>query len=120
LLKPTSDTEFLAYMARVAGVAGDMLTAEGWETFLRDAGLASIVARAHPMDMRREAKDRLKRYTLRDVLAALLRLPVMYLRDPASREFLGETVGGVKHVRKETFEYLGYGVYAGQKAAEGE
>jgi hypothetical protein len=39
----------------------------------------------------------------------------MWLGDPEAKAFLKETFGGVKHVRKETFEYLGYGVYVGKK-----
>ena len=115
LLKPTSDAEFLAYVASVAGVTGGMLSAEEWQGCLRDAGLEDIVARAYQLDMRQEAKARLERYSIRDILGSLFRLPGMFFGDPASKEFLKQTFGGVKHLNRETLEYYGYGVYAGRK-----
>jgi arsenite methyltransferase len=115
LLKPTSDAEFLAYLARVAGMVGGMLSAEEWQAFLRKAGLEDIVARAHRIDVRQEAKGRLKRYSIRDILGALFRLPRMWFGDPSAKEFLKQTSGGVKHLNKETLEYYGYGVYVGRK-----
>jgi hypothetical protein len=65
--------------------------------------------------MRKEAKARLQRYPMRDILASLARLPKMWFGDPEAKAFLKETFAGTKHVRKETFEYMGYGVYVGRK-----
>ena len=115
LLKPTDDVEFLAYLARVAGIRGGMLPRDEWTQLLLDAGLQDVVANAYHLDMRKEAKGRMLRYRLRDVVAALARLPRMWFGDPEAKAFLKETFGGVKHVQKATFEYLGYGVYAGIK-----
>ena len=115
LLKPTDDREFLSYMAKVGGVRGEMLSEAEWVRHLHDAGLQDIVARAHHMDIREEAKARLRRYRGRDMVAALARLPRMWFANPDDRAFLRETFGGVKHVRKETFDHLGYGAYAGRK-----
>jgi ubiquinone/menaquinone biosynthesis C-methylase UbiE len=117
LLKPTSDPEFLAYMARVAGIQGGMLPREVWAQHLHSAGLEDVVARAHKLDMRKEAKARLRRYRARDMLAALIRLPKMWFGDADAKAFLKATFGGVKHVRKETFEYMGYGTYVGRRRA---
>jgi hypothetical protein len=107
-------------MARVAGVRGKILSKEAWAEYLRDAGLEDVVARTHRMEMRKEARARLQRYPGRDTLDALVRLPKMWFGNPDARAFLRETFGGVKHVRKATFEYLGYGAYAGRKPAHGE
>jgi SAM-dependent methyltransferase len=115
LLKPTSNTRFLAYMARVAGISGGLLSAEGWEGFLRDAGLEDIVARVHHIDVRQEAKARLERYPIRDILGPLFRLPGMFFGNASSKAFLKQTFGGVKHLNKETLEHYGYGVYVGKK-----
>lgn len=117
LLKPTSDAELLDYMARVAGISGGMMSAGEWESFLRDAGLEDIIARAHHIDVRQEAQGRLKRYPIRDILGSLFRLPRMFFRDPSAKEFLKQASGGVKHLNKETFDYYGYGVYVGRKAS---
>jgi ubiquinone/menaquinone biosynthesis C-methylase UbiE len=114
LLQPTDDTEFLAYMNRVAGCQGEMLSKEAWAAHLARAGLADVTARAYRLDMREEAKGRLRRYSLRDVLAALARLPRMWLRDPEAKAFLQQTAGGTKHLCTETFDYMGYGVYVGR------
>ena len=92
-----------------------MRSAEEWQAFLRDAGLEDIVARAYHIDVRQEAKARLERYKIREVLGPLLRLPGMFFGDPSFREFLKQSFGGVKHVNKETLEYYGYGVYVGRK-----
>jgi SAM-dependent methyltransferase len=115
LLKPTSDPGFLAYLARAAGIVGGMLSAEDWEAFLRDASLEDIVARAYQLDVRRESKARLERYGIRDILGALLVLPKMFFGDPSHKDYLGQVFGGVKHVTKETLEYMGYGIYVGRK-----
>jgi ubiquinone/menaquinone biosynthesis C-methylase UbiE len=115
LLQPTEDAEFLAYMAHVAGCQGGMLPKEAWAQRLYDAGLEDVIARSYRLDMREEAKGRLRRYSLRDIFAALGRLPKMWLGDPEAKAFLKETAGGTKHLRKETFEYMGYGVYVGEK-----
>jgi SAM-dependent methyltransferase len=115
LLKPTDDQEFMAYMTRVAGIRGEMLPKEEWVPYLHDAGLEDIVAAARQLDLREEAKARLRRYRARDMLAALARLPKMWFGDADAKAFLRETFGGVKHVRKETFEFMGYGVYVGRK-----
>ena len=120
LLKPTDDLEFLGYMARVAGVRGETLLADAWAQYLHDASLEDIVARAHALDMREEAQGRLRRYPGRHMLAALSRLPRMWFGDAEAKAFLKETLGGVKHVRAETFAYLGYGAYAGRKRVPGQ
>jgi arsenite methyltransferase len=115
LLKPTDDTELLSYMAGVAGTQGDMPSREEWAQYLHRAGLQDVTARAYQLDIRQEAKARLQRYSARDMLAALARLPRMWFGDPAAKAFLKETFGGVKYVTKVTFDYLGYGVYVGRK-----
>jgi arsenite methyltransferase len=115
LLRSTDDVEFMAYLARVAGFQGEMLPKEGWAQYLYDAGLEDVVARAYQLDLRKEAKARLQRYPMRDILASAARLPRMWFGDPDAKAFLKETLAGTKHLRRETFEYLGYGVYVGRK-----
>jgi ubiquinone/menaquinone biosynthesis C-methylase UbiE len=117
LLKQTDDKEFLAYVARVAGATGGMLSAEEWQGLLHRAGLEDIIARARQIDMRQEAKGRLARYSMRDIFGSLFRLPKMWFGDPDAKAFLKETFGGVKHLNKETLEYYGYGIYVGRKAS---
>ena len=115
LLQPTLDAEFLAYLASVAGFTGEMLCAEEWAGHLRAAGLDDIIARAHPLDVRQEAKGRFERYDIRDIFGSLFRLPGMFFGDPSAKAFLKQTFSGVKHLTKETLKYYGYGVYVGKK-----
>ena len=92
-----------------------MLTEEEWANYLRGAGLQEIVARSRPLDMRAEAKGRLKRYPPRDMLSSLWRVGRMYVTSPSYRGFLKRSLGGTQHLNRETLEYMGYGVYVGRR-----
>ncbi len=115
LLKPSPSEEFLRYLSEAAGMVDAMLPVEAWAGFLRNAGLRDVVARSYPLDMRKEAKARFERYPMRDVLAAVGRLPRIYFRDRSSKQFLRQALGGAKYLTQDILEYMGYGIYVGQR-----
>ena len=115
LLKPSPSAEFLDYLSEVGGFAGALQNEEEWTAYLRTAGLKEIVARSRQLDVRQEAKARLKRYGLRDTLGSLWRVGRMYLKGSSTREYLKQALGGTKYLTSDILEYMGYGVYVGQK-----
>jgi ubiquinone/menaquinone biosynthesis C-methylase UbiE len=118
LLKPTDDAEFMAYMGRVAGIQGDMLPMETWAQYLHDAHLRDVVARAHPLDVRQEAKGRIERYGCARFLGVLARMARMWFGDPEAKAFLKDAfpgTAGTTRIYKTAYEYMGYGVYVGRK-----
>jgi SAM-dependent methyltransferase len=115
LLKPAPSAEFLDYLCQVAGMVDAMLPVEVWAAFLQNAGLGDVIVHSYQMDLRKEAKARLERYPMRDTLAALARLPRVYFRDRSSAQFLRQALGGARYLTEDILEYMGYGIYVGQK-----
>lgn len=103
--------ELQAYMTRTFGPTLEMLTAEGWEQLLCDAGLQDVVARVHSMSVRTEAISRIKRLGIGDVLRTWGRFFSMARKRPEYRDFLKEALSEPK----ELLSYWAYGVYAGRK-----
>ena len=114
LLKPAPSPAFLDYMSRAAGTVGGLLPEGDWVRLLREAGFTDIVARSQRIDLRREVKGRLERYSIRDVGAALRRIGRLYMSDPALRAFLKNAQQGTRFLMHSTLEYMGYGVYVGR------
>ncbi len=81
---------------------------------MENAGLSEIVARTHELNVRKEAKEIVRRYGYTGMLRSIYRVLSLYARSPDYRRF-------VKKVREERLtpdnieEYLGYGIYVGRK-----
>jgi ubiquinone/menaquinone biosynthesis C-methylase UbiE len=114
LLRPAPSPEFMAYLSQAAG-AVDGLPSEGdWARLLHEAGLSVIAARSQRLDLRREARGRLERYSARDMGAVLWRIVRMVISDPGSRAFLQHALTGTRYLTQDILDYMGYGVYVGR------
>lgn len=107
--------EMAAVLSKAAGLPGGLLTAQEWTDLLGQSGLSEIVSRPHPITPGGEARDQFNRLGLRAYLRTLGRsLTVVFRKDYRSlfRDALGQPPA-------KYFDYMGYGVFAGQKAPEG-
>lgn len=100
----------IEFVKRTWDIEPDVLTSDGWVGLLRDAGLKDIVAKAFKFNVQREATQ-VRRYRWEDMLRMFYRTLVMYLKNPAFRQYMKD------HGRlpKSTFEYLGYGLFVGRR-----
>jgi len=114
LLKPPPP-DYGEYVARTTGIENEVPSAEVWEKLLRNAGLRDVISSVHQVSIKDEARGRLKRFTMRDMLGAVWRLFRMYVRNPESRDYIRYVGGGAKYAAGGFIEYYGYGIYAGRK-----
>jgi arsenite methyltransferase len=113
-LKSPPPPELVAWVSQDVGASVQPLTADGWAGLLQNAGLQDITTRIHPVDAKNEAMLLLRRYGCSGMVGSMLRALVMYIRNPAYREFVkGVREGGV--VPENLSEYFGYGMYVGRK-----
>lgn len=94
---------------RTWDITSDILTTDGWVKLLRNVGLRDIVAKTYKMNAKREATQ-LKRYRPGDIFGMFYRTLLLYIKDPAFREYMAER----RHIPKDLFEYLGYAVFVGR------
>jgi ubiquinone/menaquinone biosynthesis C-methylase UbiE len=97
-------------VARIWDIDPGIPTAAGWTALLAAAGLQDLVVQTYAFDARREASQ-LKRYRLADIWKMVRRTVGLYLSNPEFREYMGSR----RRLPKDTFEYLGYALVAGQK-----
>jgi arsenite methyltransferase len=114
-LKMPVPPELAAYIKQDLSMNAEVQTKEGWVDLLQGAGLEVVSATAYTLDMSGEVKGLIKRYGCRGMLKVWSRMLRLYLRDPDYRAFVKETVGGSGPVPKDWVEYVGYGIYVGQK-----
>ncbi len=114
LLKMPPPPEVVAWASQDLGAHVKPLTSEGWAELLEGAGLKEIVARTYEIQVRKEAKELVRRYGYGGMLRSMYRMLSLYTRSPDYRRF-------VKDVRSKGItpdnltEYLGYGIYVGKK-----
>jgi SAM-dependent methyltransferase len=113
-LKVPPPPELVAWASQDVGACVQPLTADEWAGLLENAGLQDITTRIHPVNAQKEAGLLLRRYGCGGMIGSALRALVMYVRNPAYREFVkGVREGGV--VPENLAEYFGYGMYVGRK-----
>lgn len=99
------------WLARALGSNLEILTADGWQDVLVEAGLKDITANAHSITYRSEASNRLKRMGWKEMARVLYRFLTVALTNPAYKGFLKDALSDPRG----TMEYVGYGIYAGRK-----
>jgi len=77
---------------------------------LEGAGLSDIVVRIYKFNARRESSQ-IRRYRFQDMWRMLYRSLFLYIKNPAFRKYMA----GRRHLPKDVFKYLGYGIYVGRK-----
>lgn len=105
-MKTPPPTELLEYLSRTFGLKGEILTPDGWEELLVDAGFKDIVVRAYKVEALSNKWDDLK-----DFLRVWHRAVYLYIRSSAFRRFIKEGLS----LPKNFLEYFGYGIYVGRR-----
>jgi len=109
-VKTPPPAELVAFVRRTWEIEADVPAPDDWRGFLEAAGLQDLVVRAYPFDARRESSQ-VRRYRFSDMAGMLLRSLALGFRNPAFRKYMDER----RHVPRNLFEYLGYGVFVGRK-----
>jgi hypothetical protein len=90
-------------------------TVATWQTLWEACGLNERVVKIYRIDARKELRGRMQWLGARWVLAGFGRLLRLYFQEPASRSFLKDAFDAPM----ETLEYMGYGLFVGQKPGGG-
>lgn len=115
-LKTPPPPEMVAWASREIGAQVEPLAREEWVALLEQAGLEDVVVTVHQVDVRDELRGILGRYGCRGMLGVYARTLVLYLRNPAYREFIkGLRERGLTPPNIQ--DYMGYGIYVGRKGA---
>lgn len=106
----TPPAELVERVRQIWDIKPDIPTLEGWMGLLEGAGLSDIVVQTYKFDTRREATQ-VRRYRFQDMWNMFYRTLLLYVRNPAFREYMAER----RHTPKDLFEYLGYAIFVGKK-----
>jgi SAM-dependent methyltransferase len=102
--------KLLAQLPDLLGENFETYDLEGWRALVEAAGLEDVVAEAHPIDIRGEAKGRLERIGGRNMLGILRNFVVMVLKQPSILRFMSAV-----NEPKDLVSTWDYGIYAGRK-----
>lgn len=102
--------EYREMFQRIAFVTAHL--AQEWKDLLHQAGFINVVGKGYPIDPGRETKGRFQRYGLMNVLKTFPRIFKLLLTDQSSRAFFKD---GTSNLSSDILDYVGYGVFAGQK-----
>jgi arsenite methyltransferase len=114
LLKTPPPPDVVEWASQDLGAQVKPLTSEGWAELLKGAGLMEIVERTYEIQVRKEAKELVRRYGYRGMLRSMYRALSLYTRSPDYRRFVKE-VRSRGIVPENLTEYMGYGIYVGKK-----
>ncbi|MGK7927502.1 MAG: class I SAM-dependent methyltransferase [Spirulina sp.] len=110
-LKPPSP-EVEGYLKRA--IYAEALDAKSWTKLMEEAGLQEIVSSPHPFDIPVNTKGMFELYGGWRIFQGMLKMLVLFVRDPKARGFLKSGTGGIS---KDMFDAIGYGVYVGRKGS---
>jgi len=96
---------------RALGRNLQILSADGYERLLVDAGLKDITARSRAVSYREESRNRLRRMGWKEMGTILRRFFTVALTKPVYRSFMKDALSDPRGV----INYLGYGIYVGRK-----
>ncbi|MBU0494205.1 MAG: methyltransferase domain-containing protein [Chloroflexi bacterium] len=99
-------------VAQIRGAVGTAVpTIETWRSLWEASGLQDRVIRMHPIDSRKELRDRLRWVGWRWILKAWGRGLRLYITKPAVRQSIKEMFD----TPAEVMEWVGYGLFVGRK-----
>ena len=93
------------------------LEVDGWKKLISDSGFDNSIGNGYPIDPARESKGRFERYGRGFALKVIGRMLKLILTDKSSRSFFQD---GTRGLSKDIMQYVGYGVFAGQKPSGSE
>lgn len=108
-------SEMADVLSKAAGLPAGLLTGPAWTDLLNQAGLNEIVSQPHPITAGGEARDQFNRLGLRAYLRTLGRSLTIFFRKEY-RSLIRDALG---QPPAKYFDYMGYGVFAGQKPSAG-
>ena len=108
-IKPPT-TRLVEFVKHTWDIKPNIFTSDGWVGLLESAGLRDIVVKAYEFDTRRESTQ-IQRYRFQDMWRMFYRMLLLYVKNPAFREYMAER----RHTPKDLFEYLGYAVFVGRR-----
>ena len=91
-------------------------TSEEWTAMLDRAGLVDLVDRVYEVEMRKEARSQFGFHGFGDYMRILGRFFSTFLFDPYTRKLMRLALSEPRAM----FDYMGYGLYVGQKPAHRE
>jgi len=106
----TPSAQMVEYAKRTWAIQSDIPTADDWVRILGIAGLRDITVKTYEFSARREATQ-LKRYHLSDIFRMLYRTLLLYVKNPAFREYMRER----RKIPRDLFSHLGYGIFVGRR-----
>jgi hypothetical protein len=106
----TPPAEVVAHVMRAWAIEPDLPTADGWRQLLEGAGLRDVAVRTYNVDARRESTQ-IRRYGFQDMWSMFSRTLSLFIRSSAFRAYMNEQ----RHLPKNVFEYLGYGLFVGRR-----
>jgi ubiquinone/menaquinone biosynthesis C-methylase UbiE len=113
-LKAPPPPEMVAWASQDLGANVKPLTSNEWVGMMEAAGLRDIVVKIVEIDVKDESRGILQRYGCAGMLGVLVRMVLLYLRNPAYRKFVKEIQkDGI--TPKDLDQYFGYGLYVGRK-----
>jgi len=109
-LKTPPPKELVECVAHTWEIKGEIPTSGGWVGLLEGSGLKDIVMRTYKLNALTESTQIL-RYGLKDFWRMFYRTLSLYIRSSTFRRYMKER----RHLPKNIWEYLGYGIYVGRK-----
>ena len=103
--------EMVAHTQHIMGENFETLDVDGWRRLVEKAGLEDVVAELHDVDIRDEARGRMKRIGCRNMMGVLGNFVRMIFQRPQYRDLYKEALND----SKDLIDGWGYGVYAGRK-----
>ncbi len=94
----------------------NLRTSEEWIAMLERAGLVNLVHSEYAVEMKKEARAQLGFLSFGDYMRVLGRFLSRSLFDPGTRKLMRLALSEPRAM----YDYMGYGLYAGQKPADGE
>lgn len=104
-----------AWASQDLGANVSPLLPDDWVLLMKEAGLVDIFHRTSTISTREESRGLLDRYGWGGFLLSLWRALVLYLSNPAYREFL-RSIREEGIIPPDLEEYFGYGIFIGKKA----
>jgi arsenite methyltransferase len=109
----TPPPELVEYMSRALGHA-EFLNPDGWKDLLEKSGLTGVAARVCKTSALRQWASEVRQMDPRDYLGAWGRFFSLCFKNPAVRKWIKEISIPPRSIFR-IFEYLGYGIYVGNK-----
>jgi ubiquinone/menaquinone biosynthesis C-methylase UbiE len=103
--------EMLARLPAILGENYETYLVDGWRALVEAAGLVDVVAEAHPVSIKREAKGRMERIGCRNILVVLRNFMVMIVQKPSVRDLYANAM----NEPRDLVSAWDYGIYAGRK-----